>query len=109
MIEEICPKFQVLSPHFSEINDTRAMSNEPLANIVQKGETISTPIYVECENMYQQNIVVKNSGKSCLALRFDLSNPKMEIQHAKNLFKVERHDNAYTFFSLDGLRRVKVS
>ena len=39
-------------------------------------ENISTPIYVEFKNMYRKRFLVKNSGISCLASTFDLSNPK---------------------------------
>ena len=47
---------------------------------------------------FMSRFAVKNSGACGLILIFDLSNPKMKIQHAKNLFK----DNSYVpCFSAD--------
>ena len=46
--------------------------------------------------MYQSKVcgpfALKNSGVSCLALIFSLSNPRMTILHAKKQFQVARYD-----------------
>ena len=41
---------------------------------------------------------VKNSGISCLALIFNLSNPKMKVLNFQNCFKVARYDKSCTVF-----------
>ena len=52
----------------------------------------------------QQHVLIikrfagKNSGISCLALIFNLSNPRMKILHAKKWFKIARYDESYTTF-----------
>ena len=40
----------------------------------------------------------KNLGISCLALKFNLSNPGMTMLHAKIWIKVTKYDQSYTFF-----------
>ena len=54
-ILKICPKFEVLSSHFSEVNE---LFNEHWAKIVPS-ENISTPIYIQCYNMYQWKVSMK--------------------------------------------------
>ena len=54
-ISKICPKFQVLSFNFSEVDE---LLDELGAKIVRTWlrselENILTPIYVQCDNMYQ--------------------------------------------------------
>ena len=51
-ISKICPKFHVLSSHFSEVEK---LLNEHWANIVRI-EIFSTPIYVECDKMYRSKV-----------------------------------------------------
>ena len=51
-ISKICPKFQVISSHFFEVDE---LLDEHWAKIVQS-ENISTPIYVECDKMYQWKV-----------------------------------------------------
>ena len=51
--------------------------------------------------LVNQFLAVKNSGVSCLTSIFYLSNPKMKVQHAENLFKFARFDDSCTFFSAD--------
>ena len=46
-ILKICPKFQVLSSHFSEVDE---LLDEHWMKIVLN-ENILTPIYVQCYNM----------------------------------------------------------
>ena len=58
-------------------------------------------------NMYLSTFAFKNSGISCMASMFDLSNPKMKIQHVKNRFKVAKYDRSVQFDSW--LRQVALS
>ena len=46
-----------------------------------------SPMYVECDKMYQSKVCVKNSGISCLArpLIFNLNNPRTTVLYAKKL------------------------
>ena len=70
-----------LSSHFSGVDD---LLNEQWAKIVRR-ENISTPIYVQCANMYQwkvQRFAVKNSGASCL------TDPDLNI-HLKHWIRLE--------------------
>ena len=48
-ISKICPKFQVISSHFFEVDE---LLDEHWAKIVQS-EKISTSIYVECDKIYR--------------------------------------------------------
>ena len=61
-ILKLCHKFQVLNSHFSEVYD---MHNEQwaLSKHCMK-RNISTPICVQCNNMYWCRELI-NSGKSC--------------------------------------------
>ena len=63
-----------------------------------QSEIFSTTIYVECHKMYQLRFVLKNSGLSCLALIFNLSNKRTTILQAKKLFQVARYEESYTMF-----------
>ena len=54
-ISKICPKFQVISSHFFQVDE---LLDEHWAKIVQNDD-ISTPIYVECERMYRSNVCVQ--------------------------------------------------
>ena len=45
-----------------------------------------------------KRFVVKNSGISCLALIFNLSNPRTTVLHVKIRFKVAICDESYTVF-----------
>ena len=75
-ISKICPKFQVLGFHFFKVD-------EQWAKIVLI-ENISTPTYVKSDKMYWSKVCVKNSGIACLALIFNLSNPRSTILHEKS-------------------------
>ena len=55
LISKICPKFQVISSHFFEVDE---LLDEHWVKIVQS-EKISTPIYVECDKMYQSKVCVQ--------------------------------------------------
>ena len=48
LISKICPNFQVLRYHFSEVDE---LLNDNWAKIVRI-ENISNPIYVQCDRMY---------------------------------------------------------
>ena len=52
-ISKICPKFQIISSHFFEVDD---LLDEYWAKIVR---SISTPIYVECDKMYRSKVCVQ--------------------------------------------------
>ena len=71
----ICPKFQVLISHFFKVNE---LLDEHKAKNMQS-ENISTPIYVKGD----QGFAYKKSGISCLALIFNLNNPRTTILYAK--------------------------
>ena len=81
LISKICPKFQVLSSHFSEVNEQHF-------KIVRSYE-VSTTTYVQCDNcVYKRllsRILVTGSVISYLAFTFNLSNMRMTILHAKKL------------------------
>ena len=60
-ISKICPKFQGLSSHFSEINELPSAqwaAWSALAKIVPR-ENISTPLYVKCYKMYWSKVCVQ--------------------------------------------------
>ena len=49
-------------------------------------QNILTPIYVQCNNIcIDKRFAIKNSGISCLALIFNLSNPRMTFLLANKL------------------------
>ena len=76
-ILKICPKFQLLSSHFSEVDE---LLYENSAGIMQK-ENISTTIYV------QYRFAVMQFGTCCLNLTINLSNPKkVNPQASKNYY-----------------------
>ena len=54
-ISKICPKFQVLSSHFLEVDE---LLDEYCAKNL-KSEFFSTPIYVECYKIYWSNVCVQ--------------------------------------------------
>ena len=54
LILKVCPKFQVLSSYFSEVNE---LFNECWKKIVQR-EIISTPIHIQSYNKYQWKVCV---------------------------------------------------
>ena len=82
LISKICPKFQVLNSCIFKID---VLLNEHWAKIVQS-ENISTPIYVECYNIYRWKVFVfKNSSISCLALIFNLNNQRLTVLYAKKI------------------------
>ena len=78
LISKIYPKFQVISPHFFEVNE---LSNEQWAKIVQS-ENISTPIHVECKKMHQSKVYVQEFwyfvANLCLTLIFNLSSSRIK-------------------------------
>ena len=59
-ISKICPKFQVLSSHFFKVDElcSNQQLNEYWVKIVQS-ESISTPIYVQCDKMYSSKVCVQ--------------------------------------------------
>ena len=57
-ISKICPKFQVHSSHFFEVDE---LLDEYWEKIVQS-ENISTLIYVECIKMYRSKVCVQEFG-----------------------------------------------
>ena len=73
-ISKICPKFQVLSSQFFWPMSCSMSTEQKFCKIVQN-ENISTPIYVEC---IDQRFAFKNSGISCLAFIFNLSNKERQ-------------------------------
>ena len=79
LILKICPKFQVISSHFFEVDE---LLDEHWAKIVQS-ENISTRIYVKCDTMLRRcidhRLVIKNCRISCLALIFNLNNPRTTV------------------------------
>ena len=56
LISKICPKFQVFSFHLFEVDE---LLNQHWARIV-RSENISTPIYVECNKMYQSKVCIQD-------------------------------------------------
>ena len=51
--------------------------------------------------MYQLKVTFKNSGLSCLALIFILSNLRMTILHSTKLLHIAKHFKLYTIFSVN--------
>ena len=94
----------VLNFKFSVLTFLRSMSSlavSCLMNIEQKlcKEKIfqlkSMPNTIRC---IDKRFEVKNSGISCLALIFNLSNPRMTILHPKKWFQVAKYDESLPFF-----------
>ena len=44
-----------------------------------------------------KRFAVKNSGICCLALKFNLNNPRMKSLQSKNQFKIVKFKELYTF------------
>ena len=63
-----------------------------------KVENTSTPIYVYSTRCINQRFELKNYGISCLALMFNMSNPRTTILHAKKQLQVARGNKLYTVF-----------
>ena len=107
-ILKVCPAFQVLSSHMiSEANALAALLDEHWVKIVWRGKIQLQSMSNALMCIYKR-FSAKNSGISCLALIFYLSNPRTTIMrmilHAKNRFKVARYDQLYTvFFQTHGL------
>ena len=96
-ISKICPKFQVISSHFFEVDE---LLDEHWAKIVQS-ENISSPIYVECNQMYQSKVCNQESRISCLALIFNLRHRSTTVLYAKKWvapLQVAKYDESCTFF-----------
>ena len=78
-ISKICPKFQILSSHFFKVNE---LLDEHWAKLWEMN-------FVQLQSMsnvtrcFDQRFVFKNSSILCLALIFNLSNPRTTILHAK--------------------------
>ena len=53
-ISKICPNFQVITFHSFEVDE---LLDEHWAKIV-RSENISTPIYVQCNKMYQSKVCI---------------------------------------------------
>ena len=68
-ISKICPKFQVISSHFFEVNE---LLDEHWQKIVQS-EIISTPTYVECDKMYWSKVCVQEYFLSGLDIQLEKS------------------------------------
>ena len=103
-ISKICPKFQVISSHFFEVDE---LLDEHWAKIVQS-ENISTPIYVECDKTYWVlltkslcAIIVVLSVWVSLALIFNLNNLRMITLQAKKRFQVARYNKWCIVFFWD--------
>ena len=67
-----------------------------------QSENILSPIYdismsnaIRCIN---QRFVFKNSRISCMALIFNLNNPRMTVLYAKYQLQVAKHDDSHTVF-----------
>ena len=87
-ITKICPKFQVFSSHFFEVDE---LLDEQWAKIVQS-EKISNPIYVECDEMYRSKVCVHEfsffvSGLDNQLEPLENNNPVRK----KNLLQVSLH------------------
>ena len=76
LVSKICPKFRVLSSHFFEVNE---LLNVHWVKIVRSGNFFQPQ---SMSNAIRSIIAFKNSGISCLALIFNLSNPRTTILHA---------------------------
>ena len=72
-ILKICPKYQVLSSHFSEVNE---LLNVHWAKIVLS-ENISTPINVQCKNIYQEMVC-------CQEFWYVVSGLDIQLEQFKN-------------------------
>ena len=51
-----------------------------------------------------QSFAVNNLSAYCLVLIFDLSNPKMKVQQAKNGFKFTKFDESFNVFFDSSIR-----
>ena len=96
-ILKICPKFQVLSSHFFKVNE---LLDEQWAKLykVKIFQLKSMSNAIRCIN---QRFAFKNSGISCLALIFNLSNLRTTILHSKKMLPAAKHFMSYAFFFLD--------
>ena len=64
-----------------------------------QSEKISTPIYVECDKMYQSKVCVQEFSYFVSGL--DIQDEKSEYNspvHQKNQLQVAKYDNLYTIF-----------
>ena len=75
LILKICPKFQVISPHFFKVNE---LPYEHWEKIVQS-ENIELQSMQNAIRCIDQKFAFKNSHILCQALIFKLKNPSMTV------------------------------
>ena len=76
---------------------------------IEPSENISTPIYVEGNKMYWSRFVFKNSWISCLALIFNLNNPRRTVLYAKKIGCTWRDTTSHIlFFFTNGCHGLRV-
>ena len=64
-------------------------------------ENISTPIYVQCDNIYRQKVCSQEFWYFMAGLEINLSNPRTTILRATNRLMIARCDKSYTVFFID--------
>ena len=95
-MSKICPKFQVISFYFFEVDE---LLDEQWAKIVQS-ENISTPIYVECDKMYRPKVCVQEFSYFVFGLDIQLEKPEYYSPVSKKMVAVAKYDESDTVISL---------
>ena len=93
-ISMICPKFQVISSYFFEVDE---LLDEHWAKIV-RSENISTPSMSNAIRRIDQRFAFKNSRITCLALIFNLKNPSTTVLYAKKIGRRYRNTTSHIPF-----------
>ena len=92
-ISKSCPKFQVISSHFFEVDE---LLDEHWAKIV-RSENISTPIYVECDKMYRSKVCVQEFWYFVPGLDIQLEQSENNSPICKkNRLQVAKYNKSHT-------------
>ena len=98
LISKICPKIQILSSHLFEVDE---LLDELWAKIV-RSESISTPIYVGCDKMYQSKVCVQEFSYFVSGLEIQLEQSKnYSPVRKKNQLQVAKYDEYCFFLGID--------
>ena len=94
-ISKICPKFQVISSHFFEVDE---LLNEHWAKIVWS-EIFSTPIYIKCNKMYRSKVCVQLFSYFVSGLDIQLEKSEYNSPICKKIsFRWQNMKSHITFF-----------
>ena len=97
-IWQICPKFQVISSHFFKVDELLMSIEQKLCKV----KIFHFQSMLNAIRCIDQRFTFKNSGILCLALIFNLSNPRMTFFYAKKIgcnLQVAKYHDSLPFLS----------